>query len=124
MCEPSISSGITYSTISEKSKPKTVTRTTKRNSFKTNNKKKPTKKSNPSKQPISSGRDLKEVPEFVQTDDEDSADEECLYCLQPYKTDSLNEKWTRCIKYLSWAHELCAGIDKRKWKTCDMCFKK
>lgn len=125
LCEPSTSSGITNNTISVKSKPKTVTRSSKRNLFQTKNKNKPSKKSKSSKQPVSSSdSDSDEDPELVQTDDEDSADEECLYCLQPYKTDLTNEKWIRCIKCFCWAHELCAGIDKGKWKTytCDMCF--
>lgn len=123
LCQPSTSSGITHkNTSSSKSKSKSVAKSSKRNLFQTKNK----KKSKSSKLPVSSSEsDLDEEPKLVSTDDEDSADEECLYCLQPYKTDMKNEKWIRCIKCLCWAHELCAGIEKGKWKTytCDMCFK-
>lgn len=62
-------------------------------------------------------------PFTVSTDDEDSATEECVYCNQPYKNDESGEQWIRCIKCLRWVHELCAGIEKGRWKTyvCDMC---
>lgn len=119
-CQQSTSSGITHKNTSS-SKSKSVAKSSKRNLFQTKNK----KKSKSSKLPVSSSEsDLNEEPKLVSTDDEDSADEECLYCLQRYKTDLKNEKWIRCIKCLFWAYELCAGIEKGKWKThtCDMCF--
>ncbi|KAL5239109.1 hypothetical protein ACI65C_006519 [Semiaphis heraclei] len=34
----------------------------------------------------------------VDTDTEDSADEDCLYCNEIYKNDMHEEKWIRCIK--------------------------
>uniref|UniRef100_A0A2S2PYJ0 Uncharacterized protein n=1 Tax=Sipha flava TaxID=143950 RepID=A0A2S2PYJ0_9HEMI len=39
-----------------------------------------------------------EEPQYVDTDNEDSADEDCLYCNEPYKNDVHGEKWIRCIK--------------------------
>lgn len=50
---------------------------------------------------------------FISTDNEDSADEECLYCLQLYKQDEYTEQWIRCVKCLRWAHEHCTGLDKK-----------
>lgn len=60
---------------------------------------------------------------FVSTDNEDSADEECIYCSQAYKLDKCGEEWIRCIRCLRWAHELCSGTGKTGWKefTCDFC---
>lgn len=70
----------------------------------------------------SSSSDDDIVP-LVDTDNEDSADEECLFCYQPYKLDLTGEQWIRCITCKRWAHELCAGTDKKGWKTyiCDFC---
>lgn len=62
-----------------------------------------------------------EEPHYVDTDNEDSADEDCLYCNEPYKNDIHGEKWIRCIKCVRWAHELCAGVDNFKTYTCEMC---
>jgi hypothetical protein len=65
-----------------------------------------------------------DVP-YVSTDDEDSADEECLYCCQPFKEDKCGEQWIRCVKCFRWAHELCSGSEKKAWKTftCEACNK-
>ena len=70
-----------------------------------------------------SDSDSTSEPIIVSTDDEDSADEECVYCSQPYRNDQCGEQWIRCIKCLRWVHELCAGTEKGQWKTyvCDMC---
>ncbi|KAJ8887220.1 hypothetical protein PR048_013435, partial [Dryococelus australis] len=54
---------------------------------------------------------------LVLTDDEDSADEEWVFCNQPYKEDYSGDQWIRCIGCLRWVHELCAGVEKRQWKT-------
>lgn len=60
---------------------------------------------------------------LVSTDDNHSADEECIYCSQPYREDKNGEGWIRCLNCLQWCHELCAGSDKHSWKTylCDFC---
>ncbi|KAF0705195.1 tigger transposable element-derived protein 6-like, partial [Aphis craccivora] len=62
-----------------------------------------------------------EEPHYIDTDNEDSAEEDCLYCNEPYKNDIHGEKWIRCIKCVRWAHELCAGVDNYKTYTCEMC---
>lgn len=62
-----------------------------------------------------------EEPIYVETDDEDSADEDCIFCTEPYKNDSKGENWIKCIKCSSWAHELCAGTEDWKTFTCDFC---
>lgn len=69
-----------------------------------------------------SSDDDMDIP-YVSTDDEDSADEECVYCCQPYKHDAGGEQWIRCTCCLRWAHELCSGYDEKGWKTftCDFC---
>ncbi|KAJ4429063.1 hypothetical protein ANN_26063 [Periplaneta americana] len=82
------------------------------------------KKKPKSHEPDSSDTDdSSSEPIFVSTDDEDSEDEDCLYCSEPYKNDNHGEKWIRCTKCLQWAHELCAGAQKGTWKTfvCDSC---
>jgi len=60
-----------------------------------------------------------EEPTYVQTDDDDSADEECLFCLQPYKNDTKGEDWIKCIICSRRAHDLCAGIDDWKVFSCE-----
>jgi len=60
----------------------------------------------------------------VSTDDDDSADEECIYCSMPYKEDSKGEKWVKCINCCRWCHELCGGVDNWKTYICDLCIKK
>lgn len=60
-------------------------------------------------------------PEYVSTDNDDSADEECLYCNEPFKNDILGKKWIRCIKCGRWAHEICAGIDNYDTYKCELC---
>lgn len=74
--------------------------------------------------PHDSSDEESDVP-YVSTDDEDSADEECLYCCQPFKEDKCGKQWIRCVKCFSWAHELCSGSEKKAWKTftCDACNK-
>lgn len=34
-----------------------------------------------------------EEPQYVNTDNEDSGEEECMYCTEPYKNDVNGEKW-------------------------------
>lgn len=58
---------------------------------------------------------------LISTDNEDSTDEECVYCCQPYKLDECGEQWIRCMKCLRWAHELCFGTEKRRLKTFTCC---
>ncbi|KAJ4440815.1 hypothetical protein ANN_10661 [Periplaneta americana] len=58
-----------------------------------------------------------EIVEFVSTDNENSADEECIYCAMPYRLDKSGEDWIRCTKCLRWVHELSAEIGKNAWKT-------
>ncbi|KAJ4430345.1 hypothetical protein ANN_22561, partial [Periplaneta americana] len=58
-----------------------------------------------------------EIVEFVSTDNENSADEECIYCAMPYRLDKSGEDWIRCTKCLRWVHELCAEIGNNAWKT-------
>lgn len=85
-----------------------------------NGNKKQTLKRKCSRHTSSSSED--DVP-LVSTDDEDSADEECIFCGEPYRTDRSGEQWIRCVVCLRWSHELCAGTDRQSWKTyiCDMC---
>lgn len=62
-----------------------------------------------------------EEPQYIITDDEDSAEEECMYCTEPYKNDKNGEKWIRCMKCERWGHEICAGVDDYKSFTCEFC---
>jgi len=38
-----------------------------------------------------------EVQYFV-TENKDSADDECIYCQEPYRNDKRGEAWIKCIK--------------------------
>jgi len=62
-----------------------------------------------------------EEPHYIDTDNEDSAEEDCLYCNEPYKNDIHGEKWICCMKCVRCAHELYAGVDNYKTYTCEMC---
>jgi hypothetical protein len=72
---------------------------------------------------ISSDESSDQSVHFISADDEDSADEECIYCSLPYRLDKTGENWIRCIKFLRWVHESCAGVEKNDWKTylCEYC---
>lgn len=50
-------------------------------------------------------------PVHVFTDNDDSADEKCLYCNKPLKNDVLGGKWIHCIECGRWAYEMCVGIN-------------
>ena len=45
---------------------------------------------------LSSSSSEDDPVQLVSTDDEDSADEECIFCFQPYKQDNSGEQWIRC----------------------------
>lgn len=48
--------------------------------------------------------------------DDDS--ESCLYCSESYS----NESWIQCQMCLKWAHDSCAGVDRRaKTFVCEIC---
>ena len=57
------------------------------------------------------------VPRKRRHVDDDEADK-CLYCCEVYS----DEGWIRCQVCLKWAHDSCAGVDKRVIKfVCDLC---
>lgn len=82
----------------------------------------PVKRSKLLEEISSESEDEDPIP-IVSTDDEDSADEECLYCCNSKEADSSGEQWCRCILCGRWTHYLCAGIEGNDWKTyhCDFC---
>lgn len=55
-----------------------------------------------------------EEPQYVITDNEDSADEECLYCNETFKNDVMGETWICCIECKRWTHEMCTGLENLK----------
>ncbi|CAH2016379.1 unnamed protein product [Acanthoscelides obtectus] len=57
----------------------------------------------------SSSEEEDDIVHLVETDDEDSNDEECLFCNESFKNDIHGEQWIRCMSCLGWAHELCAA---------------
>lgn len=64
-----------------------------------------------------------EKRQYVVTDHEDSADDECIYCQEPYRNDVRGEAWIKCLRCARWAHELCSGVDCWKTYTCEFCNK-
>lgn len=62
-----------------------------------------------------------EESQYVSTNNEDSADEECLYCNEPFKNDVMGETWICCIKCNRWAHEICTGLENLKQFNCELC---
>lgn len=72
---------------------------------------------------ISSSSSEDGIVPLVDADDEDSADEECMFCHQPFNQDRSGEQWIRCTACKRWTHELCAGSEKKGWKSyvCDLC---
>lgn len=64
-----------------------------------------------------------EEVQYVITDNEDSADDECIYCQEPYQNDIRGEAWIKCIKCARWAHELCSGVECWKTYICEFCKK-
>lgn len=104
-------------------------KTVKKINFEEGRKKKPHRYGRPipkqKKRDSSSSDDDLCVP-LVETDNEDSADEECIFCNEPYFLDKCGEQWIRCLNCKRWAHELCSGIEGKGWKTyiCDFCTNK
>lgn len=62
-----------------------------------------------------------EEPQYIVTDNEDAADEECIYCNEPFKNDVRGETWICCIECNRWAHEMCTGLEDLKQFKCDLC---
>jgi len=60
-----------------------------------------------------------EVP-FIEVDT-NNADEECIFCNEPYKRDSRGETWIKCIQRAKWVHDLCTNVDSWKKFKCDFC---
>lgn len=60
--------------------------------------------------------EAKDCSPVVPTDDDNSADEECLYCCSTKEADCSGEKWCKCTKCGQWTHYLCAGIENNEWK--------
>lgn len=56
-----------------------------------------------------------------------SSDEEdekwpCLVCCEPFENSRKGEKWIRCTECKRWAHEMCAGVDRKSFSyICDNC---
>lgn len=97
--------------------------TRKRNIEETNRKQKVIKMRKPiRKHSTSSTSEDDQMIPYVDTDDEDSNDEECLFCKEPFKNDYQGEQWIRCMRCNRWAHELCADSRKGcKTYICDFC---
>ncbi|CAH2016502.1 unnamed protein product [Acanthoscelides obtectus] len=73
----------------------------------------------------SSSEEEDDIVHLVETDDEDSNDEECLFCNESFKNDIHGEQWIRCMSCLGWAHELCAATKEGcKIYICDFCVKR
>ena len=61
--------------------------------------------------------------QYVVTDNEDSADDECIYCQEPYRNDIRGETWIKCMECARWAHEVCSGVINWKNYTYESCKK-
>lgn len=46
----------------------------------------------------------------------------CIYCNELYKNSKKGDDWICCVKCSKWAHNLCAGVDKKtKIFKCELC---
>ena len=55
-------------------------------------------------------------------DDNSDNDPNCLFCDKLFSKSKKNEQWIKCLVCLKWAHDECAGVEKKcETFKCDFC---